>query len=80
MEEKAFHIIEQAWKIVKEVNREKNRARKAELQKAVSAGKFLSDINDIWKAIISRYNILRVIISHKNVISFREIMVIRPDF
>ena len=40
VEEKAFHIIEQAWKIVKEVNREKNRARKAELQKAISAGKF----------------------------------------
>ena len=52
VEEKAHHMIEQAWKIVQDVNKEKNRARKAELQRSVSAGKFLSDINDIRKAIL----------------------------
>lgn len=52
IEEKAHHIIPEAWKIVKENTLEKNNARKAELQKAVSAGNFLSDINQIWQALL----------------------------
>ncbi len=51
VDEKAQAIVEEAWKIVKEHNVQRNNARKVELQKAVSNGLFLSDVNDIWKAI-----------------------------
>ncbi|HMR18480.1 MAG TPA: hypothetical protein PKA53_04200 [Sphingobacterium sp.] len=51
VDEKAQAIVEEAWKIVKEHNVQRNNARKEELQKAVSNGLFLSDVNDIWKAI-----------------------------
>lgn len=50
-EEKAQAIVTEAWKIVEDYTTEKNNARKAELQKAVSNGKFLSDTNEIWQAI-----------------------------
>ncbi|KUG26305.1 hypothetical protein ASZ90_003854 [hydrocarbon metagenome] len=49
--EKAHAIVTEAWKIVKEYTIEKNNIRKAELQKAVSQNKFLSDTNEIWQAI-----------------------------
>lgn len=52
LEEKAHHIISEAWKIVKQHTEEKNNARKVELERAVGTGKFLSDVNDIWKAIL----------------------------
>lgn len=51
LDEKAHHIITEAWKIVKEYTIEKNNARRSELQKAVSQNKFLSDTNEIWQAI-----------------------------
>jgi len=51
MNEKAHAIITEAWKIVGEYTIEKNRARKEELKNAVSTGKFVSDTNDIWRAI-----------------------------
>jgi len=51
VEEKAHHIITEAWKIVQEYTIKKNNARKAELQKAVGQNKFLSDTNEIWQAI-----------------------------
>lgn len=51
VEEKAHHIISEAWKIVKQYTEEKNNARKAELEKAVSQNRFLSDTNEIWQAI-----------------------------
>lgn len=51
VDEKAHTIVEEAWKIVTEYNVNNNNARKVELQKAVSNGRFLSDVNDIWKAI-----------------------------
>lgn len=51
VDEKAHTIVEEAWKIVAEYNVNNNNARKVELQKAVSNGRFLSDVNDIWKAI-----------------------------
>jgi len=48
---KAHHIVTEAWEIVKKYVIEKNNARKAELQKAISSGKFLSDTNEIWQGI-----------------------------
>ena len=50
-DEQAQVIISDAWKIVKDYTTEINNARKAELQKAVSNGRFLSDTNEIWQAI-----------------------------
>jgi len=50
-DEKAHHIIPDAWEVVKQVTLEKNAARLKELDIAISARKFLSDINDIWNAI-----------------------------
>ncbi len=51
VEAKAHHIVEEAWKIVQKYTIDKNHARKEELSKAVGSGKFLSDVNDIWRAI-----------------------------
>lgn len=51
VDEKAHHIITEAWKIIKEHTIEQNNARKEDIQKAVSQNKFLSDTNEIWKAI-----------------------------
>lgn len=48
---KAHHIVTDAWEIVKKYVIERNNARKAELQKAISSGKFLSDTNEIWQGI-----------------------------
>ena len=52
VDEKAHAIVTEAWKIVKDFTVEKNNARIAELKNAVGTGKFLSDVNDIWKAIM----------------------------
>jgi len=52
LDEKAHPIVEDAWEIVKEHLIEKNNARKQELVKAVSSGKYLSDVNDIHRAIL----------------------------
>lgn len=52
IEEKAHAIVTDAWKIVKEHLIQKNNDRIAELKKAVSTGKFLSDTNDIYRAIL----------------------------
>jgi len=51
-EEKAHHIIPEAWNVVQTLIKMKNEARITELRKAVSAGLFASDYNDIWNAII----------------------------
>ena len=44
-------IVSDAWEIVREYNINKNNERKAELRKAVSQNKFVSDTNDIYRAI-----------------------------
>ena len=44
-------IVEESWKVVKDYVIEKNNARKEDLKKAVGENKFLSDTNEIWKAI-----------------------------
>jgi hypothetical protein len=52
LDEKAQHIVEDAWKILKGHVIERNNAQKQELVKAVSSGKYLSDVNDIYRAIL----------------------------
>lgn len=51
-EAKMHHIIDQAWPEVHKLNRERNAKRMEELGIAVGSGKFLSDINEIWNAIL----------------------------
>lgn len=49
--EKAQNIVKEAWKIVREVNEERINSRKKELLTAVTGQNFLSDLNDIWRAV-----------------------------
>lgn len=49
--EEAHAIVTDAWELVREYNIGKNNERKAELQKAVSENKFLSDTNEIFRGI-----------------------------
>lgn len=49
--EKANAIIADAWEVLREDNQRKNNERKSELSKAVTENKFLSDSNEIYKAI-----------------------------
>ncbi len=51
LEEKAGAIVKEAWIVLKEYVIERNNNRKSELDKAVGTGRFLSDVNDINKAI-----------------------------
>ncbi len=51
LEEKAHQIVTEAWKVVQDHTSSKNNARKSELETAVGTGKYLSDVNEIWKAI-----------------------------
>lgn len=51
MDEKAGHIIQDAWPIVRDYNQKKNEERIQELRQAVNTGQFMSDFNDIWSAI-----------------------------
>ena len=44
-------IVEESWEVVKKYVIEKNNERKEELKKAVGQNKFLSDTNEIWRAI-----------------------------
>jgi len=50
-DEKPHLIVPDAWEVVKVITQEKKAARITELHAAVSSGKFLSDINEIWNAI-----------------------------
>lgn len=52
LDEKDHAIVTEAWKIVKEYTKNKNRERKSELIEAVNANKFLSDLTEIWKAVL----------------------------
>lgn len=47
----AQHIIDDNYYLIEEYTKRKNEERLAELKKAVSAGTFLVDVNDIWNAI-----------------------------
>lgn len=50
-EEKAEAIVREAWTIVKQEVEKKNHDRKKSLEAAVSSGNFLSDVNEIRRAI-----------------------------
>lgn len=47
----AHSIVEESWEIVKDYVTKINNERKEELKRAVGENKFLSDTNEIWKAI-----------------------------
>ena len=51
LEEKAGAIVKDAWAMLKEHVVKRNDERKKELDKAVGTGRFLSDVNDIMRAI-----------------------------
>lgn len=51
LDEPAHHIVSEAWGIVKQEIKGRNNARKEELEQAVSSGHFLSETNEIWRAI-----------------------------
>ena len=51
IEKKDHTIVTEAWEVVREYTQKRNDARIEELKKAVSANRFLSDTNDIWRAI-----------------------------
>lgn len=51
IDEKDHAIVTEAWKVIEAYTEEKNAERKSELLKAVTHNKFLSDTNDIWRAI-----------------------------
>ena len=51
LEEKADAIVRETWPIIKTATEKRNNDRKAELDKAVGTGRFLSDVNEIMNAI-----------------------------
>lgn len=48
---KASNLIKEVWPNIRELTLNKNRSRISELEEALSTGKFLSDLNEIWRAI-----------------------------
>jgi sporulation protein YlmC with PRC-barrel domain len=50
-DEKAHHIVAEAWPVVHAVIIQRNQKRLQELNKAANSGKKVSDLNDIWTAI-----------------------------
>lgn len=50
-EESAGNLVKKGWPEVEQLILEKNRARVEELQQAISSGKYLGDLNDIWQAV-----------------------------
>lgn len=51
VDEKAHHIIDAAWPIVRQVRRERNSHRMQELSSAASTGNLVTDLDDIWRAV-----------------------------
>jgi hypothetical protein len=50
-DEKAHHIIPEAWEVVKTITKERIAARISELHQAVGIGKVVSDLSEVWNAI-----------------------------
>lgn len=48
---KASNMVKEIWPKVQELTVSKNRSRISELEQALNTGKFLSDLNEIWRAI-----------------------------
>lgn len=53
LREKAHHIVEGAWPVMKTINTNKNNQRLQELGQAVNTGRFATDFNEIWNAVNS---------------------------
>ena len=51
MLEKAHHVIDSVWPVVKELQNAENKKRLVELDDAVNNSKYVTDFNDIWKAL-----------------------------
>lgn len=49
--DKAYHIVSEAWPYILQIRREDLEARKAELKSAENTGKIVSDFNDVWRTI-----------------------------
>lgn len=50
-DESASNLAKEVWPTIADLIVAKNRARITELENALSSGKFLSDLNEIWKAV-----------------------------
>ena len=48
---KPANLIKEIWPAIEQLKIETNRARVSELENALSTGKYLSDINEIWTAV-----------------------------
>lgn len=48
---KAGNLVKEVWPTIKDMAVEKNRKRISELEKAMGAGKVISDINEVWTAV-----------------------------
>lgn len=51
LDEKPGNLVKEVWPAIKDLAIVKNRSRVTELEKALSAGTYLSDINEIWTAV-----------------------------
>ncbi len=51
MQEKAHHVIDNVWPVVKEMQNAENKKRLVELEDAVNNSKYVTDFNDIWTAL-----------------------------
>ena len=51
MLEKAHHVVDSVWPVVKELQNVENKKRLLELDSAVDNSKFVTDFNDIWTAL-----------------------------
>lgn len=50
-DEKASNLAKEVWEDVKKMAIERDRARIVELEKAISTGNYLGDLNEIWTAV-----------------------------
>lgn len=50
-EEKASNLVKMVWPDIKDLTITNHKARISELEKSLGSGKFLSDLNDIWRAV-----------------------------
>lgn len=50
-DEKAGNIVKYIWPHVEDLTLARNRSRISELDQAISNGKYLTDLNDIWEAV-----------------------------
>ncbi|MEO6681830.1 MAG: hypothetical protein ABIN48_03305 [Ginsengibacter sp.] len=51
MAEKAYHVLESVWPVVKDLHQAANKKRLAELDDAVNSLKYVTDFNEIWTAL-----------------------------